>query len=74
MAWQYGRKVLALYNGKEPNNAHAYFDGGIGWRRLEGVSGGASTSGAVLAAHAKSDNRFVDIDVTDTTVEHMNVW
>ena len=73
MAWVYGRKVLALYNGKEANNAWAYLDGGIGWRKLQGDAWEASTSMAVLAAHAKSDNRFVDIDLTGV-VEHLYVW
>jgi hypothetical protein len=50
-----------------------YFNDGIGWRRLQGDAWEASTTMAVLAAHAKSDNRFVDIDLT-TVVEHMYVW
>jgi len=73
MAMVYSRKVLALYNGREANNCWAYFDGGIGWRKLQGDAWEASSTMGVLAAHAKSDGRFVDIDLTDV-VQYMYVW
>lgn len=76
MTWRYGRKVLALWNGYEPNNVWAYFDGGFGWLKFRGDwSWESATNFAVLAAHAKADNRFVDFDEDPVQhVKYMTVW
>lgn len=62
MAWRRGRKILALYVGYEDTNSWAYVDGGFGWMKFRENNDDAHINMTTLAAHAKANNRFVDID------------
>jgi hypothetical protein len=75
MAWRYGRKILALYNGREESNSWVFVDGGFGWMKFREDNDDAHTNFTVLAAHAKADNRFVDLDENPVgVISYMYVW
>lgn len=75
MAWQYGRKVLALYVGYEATNSWVYFDGGFGWKKFREDNQDAHTNMTTIATHAKADNRFVDFDEEPVGfVRYIQVW
>jgi len=62
LAWRYGRKILALYCGHEDTNSWVYVDGGFGWMKFRENNDDAHINMTTLAAHAKANNRFVDIN------------
>jgi hypothetical protein len=71
----YYGKILALYNFIGSDNCWALFADGIGWKRLAGgPSPESNTIFAVLAAEAKSDNRFVFIYFSGDDVSSMYVF
>jgi hypothetical protein len=72
MAWLSGKKVDALWSNEQESNVHAWIDGA--WRKLEDNHADACTNFAILAAHAKNDNRDVDARVEGGRVKEMYVW
>ena len=62
MAWQFSRKVLALFVGYEETNAHVYIDGGHGWKKFREDNIDAHANMLVAATHAKADDRYIDYD------------
>ncbi len=72
MAWLNGKKVQALWSNHQKSNVHAWIDGA--WRKLEDDHTDACTNFAILAAHAKGDNRNVDVNVESGRVKEMYVW
>jgi hypothetical protein len=72
MAWLNGKKVDALWANHQQSNVHAWIDGS--WRKFEDSHDDACTNFAILAAHAKDDNRNVDVRVEDGRVKEMYVW
>ena len=72
MAWIEGEKVDALWSNEQHANVHAWIDGA--WRKFEDNNHDACTNFAILAAHAKNDDRNVDVRVESGTVREMYVW
>jgi len=72
MAWLNGKKVQALWSNDQKSNVHVWIDGA--WRKFEDDHADACTNFAVLAAHAKDDNRNVDVNVEGGRVKEMYVW
>ena len=72
MAWLNGKKVDAMWANNEKSNVHAWIDGA--WRKLDDDHTDACTNFAILSAHAKDDNRNVDVLVESGRVEEMYVW
>lgn len=75
MAWRYGRKISALYNGYEGTNSWVYVDGGFGWLKFREDNSDSHTNFTILAAHAKANDRFVDFDEDPVGfIRTMYVW
>ena len=72
MAWLYSQKVIALWSNYQKSNVHGWIDGA--WRKFEDDHDDACTNFAILAAHAKSDNRYVDVRVESGRLKEMYVW
>lgn len=72
MAWMNGKKVEALWSNYERSNAWGWIDGA--WRKFHDDHDDACTNFAILAAHAKADNRYVDVLVESDRVKEMYVW
>lgn len=72
MAWLNGKKIDALWANHEDSNVHGWIDGA--WRKFDDDHDEACTNFAILAAHAKGDNRNVDIRVESGRVKEMYVW
>ena len=72
MAWLNGKKVQALCSNHQRANVHGWIDGA--WRKFEDDNDDACTNFAILAAHAKDDNRNVDVRVEGGNVKEMYVW
>lgn len=53
------RKIQALYADGYNHDAQVYVDGGFTWMILRGDDAAATTNMLVIAAEAKSDDRFV---------------
>lgn len=72
MAWLSDEKVQALWSNHEDSNVHGWIDGA--WRKFEDDHADACTNFAILAAHAKADDRNVDVRVESGRVKEMYVW
>lgn len=72
MPWLDNKKVDALWANNQKSNVHAWIDGS--WKKLDDDHDDACTNMAILAAHAKNDNRNVKVFVNGTRVEEMYVW
>lgn len=72
MAWLNAKKVVALWSNEQPSNVHGWIDGA--WRKFEDANDDACTNFAILGAHAKDDNRNVDVRVESGRVKEMYVW
>jgi hypothetical protein len=72
MAWLRIKKVEALWSNEQHSNVHGWIDGA--WRKFEDNHADACTNFAILAAHAKGDNRNVDVRVESGRVKEMYVW
>ena len=62
MAWRRGRKIRVLFVGHEDTNSWVHVDGGFGWMKFREDNDDAHINMTTLAAHAKANDRFVDID------------
>ncbi|HEX6701589.1 MAG TPA: hypothetical protein VF101_12755 [Gaiellaceae bacterium] len=75
MTWLANRVVTAIYNDKAANACWAWFEPDPDqWLLLQGDAWETSTTMAVLATHAKANNRYVSIDVYGNRVDRMYVW
>jgi len=75
MAMRYGRKILALWADYESRNCWVYVDGGFNWMRLRPDNFDAIQYMITMAAEAKSDSRFVDLDENPVgQISQMYVW
>jgi len=72
MAWMNGKKVQALWSNHEKSNAWGWINGA--WRKFHDSHDDACTNFTILAAHAKADNRNVDVRVESNRVKEMYVW
>lgn len=72
MPWLRGKKVEALWSNEQKSNVWGWIDGG--WRKFEDDHDDACTNFAILAAHAKGDNRNVDVREESGRVKEMYVW
>jgi hypothetical protein len=72
MAWLNGKKVTALWANEEESNAWGWIDGA--WRKFQDSHADACTNFTILAAHAKAQNRDVNVRVEDDRVKEMYVW
>lgn len=72
MPWIDNKKVDALWAEKSRSNVHAWIDGS--WKKLEDDHDDACTNLAILAAHAKGDDRNIKAFVDNDTITEMYVW
>ncbi len=72
MAWLNNKKVIALWGNWEDSNVWGWIDGA--WRKFHDDNDDATTNFAILAAHAKGDNRNVNVRVDGDRVKEMYVW
>ena len=72
MAWLNGKQVDALWSNEQRSNVHGWIDGA--WRKFHDDNDDATTNFAILAAHAKGDNRNVNVRVDGDRVKEMYVW
>lgn len=72
MPWLNGKKVTALWSNEESSNAWGWIDGA--WRKFEDAHDDACTNFTILAAHAKAQNRDVNVRVESNRVKEMYVW
>lgn len=72
MPWLNGRKVTALWSNEQQSNAWGWIDGA--WRKFEDAHDDACTNMTILAAHAKAQNRDVNVLVESNRVKEMYVW
>lgn len=72
MPWLSAKKVEALWSNEQRANSWAWIDGA--WRKFQDSNTDACTNFTILAAHAKSGNRFVDVRIESDRVREMYVW
>ncbi len=72
MAWLNNEKVQALWSNHQKANVYGWIDGA--WRKFEDDHTDSCTNFAILAAHAKDDNRDVDVRVESGRVKELYVW
>jgi hypothetical protein len=70
--WLNNKKVDALWANWEDSNAWGWIDGA--WRKFHDANDDATTNFAILAAHAKGNNRNVNVLVDGNRVKEMYVW
>ena len=73
MAWQNGKKIIALWSKNQNRNVWTYVQG-IGWRKLASDSDNVNINFTTLAAHAKSTNSNVNFLEDGKTIKEMYVW
>jgi hypothetical protein len=62
MAWQYNKKVNAVFTHHTSRWSWAHI-GGIGWRRIRGGSRDGVTNMSIALAAAVANNRKVHVDI-----------
>lgn len=72
MPWLNNKKVTALWANNQKSNSWVWLDGA--WRKLDDDHDDATTNLTILAAHAKSGNRNVNVDVDGDRIKEMYVW
>ncbi len=72
MPWLNNKKVNALWANHQSANAWGWIDGA--WRKFHDDHHEAVTNFAILASHAKADNRDVSVRVDGNRVKEMYVW
>ena len=72
MAWLNDTRVEALWVNDEEANVWGWIDGA--WRKFEDGHADACTNFAILAAHAKCDDRSVHVRVEGDRIKEMYVW
>jgi hypothetical protein len=74
-AWRSNVHVTGLWSINQDRNCWAYFDGGIGWRRLSATSESGLVSLAMLAANAYQMNTVASAyEENDGSISQMYVW
>lgn len=73
-AWLTDRKILGLWSNSANKNSWINVQG-LGWRRLFTGSETAVTCMTMLAAHARAENRNVNLRLeTDNMIHEIYVW
>jgi hypothetical protein len=74
MAWL-NRKITGLYAyGPQNRNVWIRLDGGTGWKMLWADHDTQSEAMAVMAAHARNENRPVQVYEENGRIKIMYVW
>lgn len=73
-AWLTNKKILGLWTNSANKNSWISIQG-VGWRKLFNASETAVVTMTMLAAHARAENRTVNIRVeADNLVHELYVW
>lgn len=77
MAWQYGKRITAIWANDQNVNAWVWVDT-LGWRKLTNPDDDVTTALLDMSLHAKTGNRPVDFDEVgvggNIVIREMYVW